>query len=159
MSIKHRADSGVIFSGIIKLAQSGQLKTVRQVFKEMTNDDILKTQILPSKALLQISTAEQYVEGVASKITLLEKEASYLWSVTGGSIKDPADPWLIAVAATYDYCLVTNESRRKETRIPAACNIVGTQCRCISGPHFLYETGIISEFDPSHIDPNSFFGG
>ncbi len=159
MGIQHRSDFKEIYAGIRKLAQGGEIKTVRQVFTEMGPDSVLKEEIFPIKKVLLISKEEQYVSEVSERITLLHEEAPHLWGATGGSTKDPADPWLIAVAATYGYCLVTNEKQRSSRRIPAACKIIGTECECISGPHFLYKTKIVSTFDPAHIDPHAFFGG
>lgn len=157
MSIKSRADAPLLFAGILNLANSGHVKTVRQVFKEMKHDPILKTEILPHRKLMEVKAEDQYCAEVAAKITLISAQAGHLWPQTGGTTSDPADPWLIAVASHYGYCLVTNENKRSDRKIPAACKITGTTCECISGPHFFYETGIVTAFDPAHISPADFF--
>jgi hypothetical protein len=157
MSIKSRDDAPILFAGILNLAKAGYVKTVRQVFKEMKHDPILKTEILPHKKLLEIKTEDQYCAEVAAKITLISDQAAHLWPQTGGTTSDPADPWLIAVASHYGYCLVTNENKRSTKKIPAACKIPGATCECISGPHFFYATGIVTAFDPAHIFPADFF--
>lgn len=158
ISIKHRADFKHIYSELRKLAQEGLVKTVRQVFKEMKDDPILKQEILSYRKSFEISAPDQYCSDVASRITILGEKASYLWAQTGGSTKDPADPWLVAVASKYGHCLVTNESQRSDKRIPAACKLPEMSCQCISGPHFLYEQKIVTEIDPAHISPKDFFG-
>lgn len=157
MSIKSRKDAPDLFAGILTLAEAGRVKTVRQVFKEMKHDPILKTEILPHRKLMEVKTEDQYCAEVAAKITIISDQAGHLWPQTGGTTSDPADPWLIAVASHYGYCLVTNENKRSDRKIPAACKIVGTTCECISGPHFFYDTGIVTEFDPAHISPADFF--
>jgi hypothetical protein len=75
----------------------------------------------------------------------------------GGKNPDPADPWIVAVATKYGYTVVTNESPRSTMRIPAACRLPKMGCRCIRGPHFLHEVGLVKEIKPEHIDPASFF--
>lgn len=157
MSIKNRHDADVLFAGLLDLAKAGVLKSVRQVFKEMKNDPVLKAKFLPNRKLIEVENSRQYCADVAKRITLLGQHAPHLWPQTGGSTKDPADPWLIAVASAYNFCVVTNENRRSLKKIPAACKIAGTECECISGPHFFYETNIVTEIDPAHISPADFF--
>lgn len=70
---------------------------------------------------------------------------------------DPADPWLVAVAGHYKYTLVTNEKQNSPKRIPAACRIPALVCRCISGPHFLHEVGLVKTINPAHISVAAFF--
>jgi hypothetical protein len=43
-------------------------------------------------------------------------------------------------------------------KIPAACERPNLKCRCISGPHFLIEVGLVEEIKPEHINPHAFFG-
>jgi hypothetical protein len=83
--------------------------------------------------------------------------APYLADATGGKNPDPADPWIVAVAAANGYTVVTNESPRSPMRIPAACRLPTVNCRCIRGPHFLIEVGLVTEIKPEHIDPTFFF--
>jgi hypothetical protein len=87
----------------------------------------------------------------------LGNNASYLWEQTGGRNPDPADPWIVAVAATYGHTVVTNESPRSPARIPAACKLPAIGCRCIRGPHFLLEVGIVTEIKYEFVDPAFFF--
>jgi hypothetical protein len=113
--------------------------------------------IKPYKQIIQVPTEEQYCSAVSAHIEHLGKNAGYLWTQTGGKNPDPADPWLIAVSAAHGYTLVTNESPRSPARIPAACKLPKIACRCIRGPHFLYEVGIVTAFKPEHINPADFF--
>ena len=76
-------------------------------------------------------------------IEYLGNNASCLWEQTGAKDPDPADPWLIAVAHTHGYTLVTNESRRSGNTLRAACRLPQIRCRCIHGLFFLYEAGLI----------------
>jgi Domain of unknown function (DUF4411) len=41
----------------------------------------------------------------------------------GGKNPDPADPWLIAVAAAHGYVVVTDENQDSPRKIPAACRL------------------------------------
>lgn len=158
ISIKQRTDSNHIYKEISKLVDAGHVKTVRQVYKETTADESVKPWITSLKSEIVIPPEEQYCTEVQDKLGILTAQAGHLWPQTGGTAKDPADPWLIAVASVYGYCVVTNENARSHIKIPAGCNISGTKCECISGPHFLYETGIVTEVNPAHISPKEFFG-
>jgi hypothetical protein len=152
-----RKDSTSIYDGLIEMAKGKSLRTVRQTFDELKRfgpqHDILKAH----RYTFQISTEDQFHYDVSKLIEILGNEASYLWEQTGGKNPDPADPWIVAVAATYGYTVVTNESPRSEMRIPAACRLPKIECRCIRGPHFLVEVDLVKEIKPEHIDPTYFF--
>jgi predicted nucleic acid-binding protein len=152
-----RKDSKNIYEFLIGLAHAKKLRTVRQTFDELKRfgsvNDILKAH----RDAFQITAAEQFHEDVSTLIEILGNEAPYLWEQTGGRNPDPADPWIVAVAAKYGYTVVTNERPRSTMRIPAACKIPKIGCRCIRGPHFLHEIGIVTEIKPEHIDPADFF--
>jgi Domain of unknown function (DUF4411) len=141
----------------IWMAKNGRLQTVRQTFDELKRFgppyDILKNH----REIFQISIDKQFGPRVSAYIETLGNEAPYLWEQTGGRNRDPADPRIVAVAATYRWTVVTNESLRKTMRIPAACRLPKIGCRCIRGPHFLMEVGIVKEIKPKHIDPTFFF--
>jgi hypothetical protein len=155
--IHERSDSPSIYNGLILMAANGRLKTVRQALDEVKKFDGAYDFIKTHRDTFQIETEQQYCADVSDKIEYLGKNAAYLWPQTGGKNPDPADPWLVAVASCYGYTLVTNESPRREKRIPAACKLPRSSCRCIRGPHFLVETKIVTEIKPEHIDPEGFF--
>jgi hypothetical protein len=155
VAIRNKRDSKKIYSHLIKMAIDGDLKTVRQVFRELEDHGpffaFLRTQRL--KFLLPIE--QQYCHQVQQRLDILGMKAKYLYEETGTG--DPADPWLVAVASCYKFTLVTNEKQHSPKAIPAACKIPETFCRCISGPHFLYEVGLIKTINPAHISVNAFF--
>lgn len=140
------------------MAEKGELKTVRQVFDELKSHGRAFDTLRGHKSKFVVPMKEQYCVEVKGFIEQLGNKAKFLWEQTGGKNPDPADPWLIAVAAHYGYTLVTNESPIKTTRIPAACKIEGINCKCISGPHFLIEANIVTEIKPEHISVTAFFG-
>jgi hypothetical protein len=100
-SIHVRKDSTSIYNGLIGMAKGNSLRTVRQTFDELKRfgpqHDILKVH----RYTFQISTEDQFHSDVAKLIEILGNEANYLWEQTGGKNPDPADPWIVAVAATY----------------------------------------------------------
>jgi hypothetical protein len=138
-----RKDSGSIYTALTEMAEAKTLCTVRQTFDELKKFgpqyEILRTH----RDKFQIPAEDQYHTDVAALIEILGNEASYLWVQTGGKNPDPADPWIVAVAANYGYTVVTNESPRSPMRIPAACKLPKIDCRCIRGPHFLHEVGLV----------------
>jgi hypothetical protein len=152
-----RKDSQDIYDGLIEMAQKGTLRTVRQTFDELRRFNPQYELLKAHRDAFQIPTEEQFCEKVASYIEVLGNEASYLADATGGKNPDPADPWIVAVAAAYGGTVVTNESPRSPMRIPAACKLPKINCRCIRGPHFLVEVGLVTQMKPEHIDPAFFF--
>jgi hypothetical protein len=153
--IRNKRDSKAIYDHLIKMAADGDLKTVRQVFEELENFGKFFRFLFDHKSQFVLPIDKQYCTDVQNKIEILGNKAKYLWEQTGA--KDPADPWLVAAASTYKYTLVTNESQAGTKRIPAACNFPEMGCRCISGPHFLYEVGVVKTINPAHISAASFF--
>jgi predicted nucleic acid-binding protein len=152
-----RKDSEEIYEVLIELAAAQNLRTVRQTFDELKQFGSVNAILKAHREQFQIEVEEQFNEDVSKLIEILGNEASYLWEQTGGKNPDPADPWIVAVAANYGYTVVTNESPRSTMRIPAACRLPTIGCRCIRGPHFLHEVGLVKEIKPEHIDPAAFF--
>ena len=152
-----RKDSAAIYDGLVLLADTGTLKTVRQTFDELKQFGPQFELLKKYRDTFQISADEQFDARVSEYIEVLGKEAPYLWEQTGGKNPDPADPWIVAVAAAHSYTVVTNERPRSVNRIPAACRNPKIGCRCIRGPHFLIEVGLVKEIKPEHIDPTYFF--
>ncbi len=152
-----RQDRQRIYDGVVSLARAGRVRTVRQVFDELKKFEDQYGALKEYRSLLQIPAEQQFVENVSNIITQLGENAPWLWEQVGGRNPDPADPWLIAVAATYGYTVVTNENPRSPKRIPAACRLPSVACSCIRGPHFLVEVGLVTEIKPEYIDPDAFF--
>lgn len=157
VSIRNRADSSEIYSGLIRLARDGIAWTVRQVFDELKDQGASLQFIQKYRTDFVISAEQQYCAGVREKMEIVRTKAKWLNPGEGGSNPDPADPWLVAVAAHHKYVVVTNERQTSEFKIPAACRIEGIKCRCILGPHFLYEVGLVKTYNPAHISPDAFF--
>lgn len=158
--VQLRKDSTAIYDALIVAAMAGIVRTVHQVMDELENQlppvyDILKKY----RSSFEIAKGDQYSKPVSDVIELLGNEASYLWPQTGGKNPDPADPWLIGSAKAFGYTVVTNESPRALTRIPAACRLPKLGVPCIRGPHFLLETGIVKDVKFETVEPASFFAG
>lgn len=152
-----RKDSQEIYDALIGMAEAKVLRTVRQTFDELKKFGTVNEILKPHRELFEVPAADQFHEDVSKLIEVLGNRAQYLWEQTGGRNPDPADPWIVAVASKYGYTVVTNESPRSTMRIPAACRLPEMNCRCIRGPHFLHEVGLVKEIKPEHIDPAAFF--
>jgi len=155
--IHTRKDSKEIYAGLVDLAGKGRLVTVRQTFDELKKFGTVFDLLKGERNKFQIPAERQFTEQISRIIDRLGSEAPYLYEATGGKNPDPADPWIVAVATAYGYTVVTNERPRSTMRIPAACRLPSIGCRCIRGPHFLHEVGLVKEIKPEHIDPASFF--
>ena len=155
--IRDKRESVKMYNRLIELGEIGSVRSVRQVFDELKGHGPAYKLLTDRRALFSIPPEQQFCEGVQQKLELLGNKAGWLWEQGGGKNPDPADPWLVSVAAHYKYVVVTNESEFSTMRIPAACKIPGIECRCISGPHFLHEVGIIKTIKPEHISAKAFF--
>lgn len=155
--VRFRPDSAELYQGLIALAQAGKLKTIRQVFGELKKHKEAYKILRPHEKDFLIPIEVQYCAEVRAKLEFVKTEAGHLWQQVGGKNPDPADPWLIAVAAAHGYTLVTDESQKSGAKIPAACKSTNLKCKCISGPHFLIEAGLVTEIKPEHISPHAFF--
>lgn len=154
--IRVRKDSDAIYDGLVGMAATERLITVRQTFDELKKFVPVHDRLKGERERFQIAAERQFCEDVQKRIEHLGNK-QFLWEQTGGKNPDPADPWIVAVASTYGYTVVTNESPKSTVRIPAACRMPETACRCIRGPHFLHEVGLVQEIKPEHIDPAYFF--
>jgi hypothetical protein len=152
-----RKDSKDIYDALIDMAKAGKVRTVRQTFDELKRFNPVHEILKAHRDIFQVVTEDQFCKKVQDNIEILGNEAKYLAEATGGKNPDPADPWIVAVGAAYGYTVVTNESPHSTQRIPAACKLPKIGCRCIRGPHFLIEVGLVQEIKPEHIDPHSFF--
>lgn len=155
--IASREDASQIYDGLIAMASERRVRSVRQVFDELKRFPSAFDVLRAHREIFQIPTREQHYPRVGEFIDLLGNEMPNLWEQTGYKNPDPADPWLVAVAATYDYTVVTDESRTSPSKIPAACRLSNVNCRCISGPHFLIKVGLVTDIRPEDISPASFF--
>lgn len=155
--IRYRSDSQRIYSGLIGVGHSGALKTVKQVFDELKKHKIAHGILYPHRKHLILEADLQYCAEVSERLEAIKTHAGFLWAQTGGKNPDPADPWLIAVAAVHGFTLVTNEKRESAKKIPAVCKHTSIGVKCITGAEYLLLTGIVSEVKPEHISPHAFF--
>ncbi len=111
----------------------------------------------PYRSIIEIESKYEFTTEMQEIMEEIGNKAKWLWEQTGTGNPDPADPWLIGIAKTLGYTVVTNEGQRREKRIPAACRFPTINCRCITGPHFLVEVNIVKEIKPEWIDTDAFF--
>ena len=156
--IRLRKDSDAIYAGIEKAVKEGWLRTVKQVPDEVKKWPKPYAKIAPFKSRFIVPASEQYCDTVKAMNELVLNLAPLLIAQVGGKNPDPADSWLIAVAKAQGYTLVTNENALSPVKIPAVCKLPQIKCPCISGPHFLLETGIVTEIKPEHISVHAFYG-
>lgn len=156
--IQSRPDSNFIFEGIIEGIEAGKVKTVRQVASgEMKKWNEAYAALHPHRANFELPADLQYCDEVGALLDIVNDLAPDLYERYGTKNPDPADPWLIAVAKHHGFTLVTDENRNSPKRIPMTCDFPELKCRCISGPHFLWETGIVQDYRPEHIDVHAFY--
>ena len=130
---------------------------MRQVFGELRRFAEAHSALKAVQGKFEIEAKLQFCDQVSEVMDLVTDLAPGLFEQFGGKNPDPADPWLIAVAKVHGFTLVTDEGRNSPKRIPMTCDLDELKCRCINGPHFLVETGIVPEINPAHIDVHAFY--
>jgi predicted nucleic acid-binding protein len=157
VAIRRKRDSEQIYSRLIAAAEDGTVRTVRQVFGELRTHHPVFRVLAPHRAKFQIPIEEQFSPEVQAYLDVIGNDAPFLYAVVGDKNPDPADPFLVAVAAAHGYSLATNESDLSQFKIPAVCRLPQIGARCINGAHFLVEIGIVEEIKPEHLSPAAFF--
>jgi hypothetical protein len=152
-------DCSKIIDDIINLAVAGRVRTVRQVFGELKKWPLSLDALKPHRSIIEIDAKHEYTDEISDVIEWLGNNTPWLWVQTGAGNPDSADPWLVAIAKTQGFTVVTNEGQRKQKNIPTTCRLPDINCRCITGPHFLFEVNIVKEIRPEWIDPDAFYKG
>lgn len=155
--IQDHPDSNRIYDEIIVGVVEGKVRTVRQVIGELRKFPEAYSKLFPFHTKFEIEASKQLCVQVSEIIDIIGNTAPGLYEQLGGKNPDPADPWLIAVAKVHGFTLVTDENPYSPKRIPMVCDHDGLKCHCISGPHFLVETGIIQDIRPEHISIRAFY--
>lgn len=159
LDIRHRHDSGIIYEQLSKMVLAGTLTTVRQVIMELRHEQNREVRLFVDGSLKpSVDNKLAYTPNVSVRMKAVLEGVPKLINVTGGTASDPADPWLVAVASTYGWSVVTNENPRSPNRIPAACRLPDLKVKCVRGPEFLLQNGIVKTVDYAHVDPKGFFG-
>lgn len=127
-------DRALIWDGLEGLADSGQLKLIKQVKMELQRhhpDGLKRLAAYPGHRVTIRRTA-------ASVIALYQKiTTAYPQLIRGGRLKyDKADPWLILAAQIYHYEIISSELRisersakqKKHPHIPDVCDYLGIKC-------------------------------
>jgi len=125
-SIKHKPNADEILAAIFKLIEQGRLFTCARVLGELRPDPIYSKVNKHRRALLaqdgRLSDVEflQTVGKITHDHPNLCKARSH---------KEPADPYVLAVALLEEYIVVADESgKRKSRKIPGVCEKLGISC-------------------------------
>jgi hypothetical protein len=118
-----------IWDKLSEMLDSGEIISQRYVYEEVVSDsenpDKVSAWFKPYKSSCPIETADQVLlnsEVVKKFPSLIDPKRE----------KEQADPWLIALARDlsakdkkHEYIIVTQESKKSSTKIPAAANAYG----------------------------------
>lgn len=119
---------------------AGTVGTVEQVYDELRRWPEIQGRFTPVKKQFLI---EQYTPEISALVGQIAEDFEFLFDLTGTRNPDPADPWLIASAKILGWTLVTDERKTSTKKIPYVCRQQSLQVRCISGPEFYKEVGIV----------------
>lgn len=134
------ANCDTILDGLERLVHQGTLRTVEQVYDELRRWPEIQGRFKPIKKQFLIA---QYTPEICAVVGQISEDFSFLYDLTGVRNPDPADPWLIAAGKVLGWTVITDERKASTKRIPYVCRQQSLQVRCISGPEFFKEVGIL----------------
>jgi hypothetical protein len=108
-----------VWMGVFRLIDSGRLKTVRLVFDEELprHDNLAYETLKPHRGKMVVPDGDiaAFVGGIQVQFPSMAKPFS---------LPEKADPWVLALALSEGYTVVTDETllRRPRSKIPYACN-------------------------------------
>lgn len=125
-NIKHKPNADEVFALIVKLIEDGRLFTCARVLGELRPDPIYSKVNKYRKALLAKDGRMGDVEFLQTVGKITHDHATLC---KARSRKEPADPYVLAVALLEDYIVVADEStKRRSRKIPGACEKLGISC-------------------------------
>lgn len=109
---------------------AGRVRTIRQVWGELESrfPDIAH-RLKGYKRQFVLSDDQTYAQGVVDEVRALNQSHRNLWNPVGG--RNPADPFLIAVAKDMNIVVVTDEKKQGsgfQRRIPYICTQRNVGC-------------------------------
>jgi hypothetical protein len=134
------AHCSTTLGGLKKLVAAGILKTVEQVYDELRRWPHIQNEFKPIKKQF---LCNQYTPEIAAVAGQIADDFDFLFDLTGVRNPDPADPWLIAAGKVLGWTVITDERKTSTKRTPYVCRQQRLQVRCISGPDFFQEVGIL----------------
>jgi hypothetical protein len=134
------AHCGPVLKGLKGLINKGTLKTVEQVYDELRRWPHLQAEFELIKKQFLLN---QYTPEISAMVGQIADDFEFLFDLTGVRNPDSADPWLIAAAKVLGWTVITDERKTSTKKIPYVCRQQSLQVRCISGPEFFKETGIL----------------
>ena len=124
----------------------GKTKTVNEVFCELKKFPGVLELISPYKTIMKINSSIQYNHDVTKWMENIESVSPRLIDYTALASCEPADPWLIAVALSYGYKIITNEKEKGEgctNKIPYVCRRLGA--KSFNLDTFIFKENILKE--------------
>lgn len=123
-------DSKEIWLTVTNGIVAGKVRTIRQVWDELESrfPDIAQ-RLKGYKKQFILTDDQTYSQGVVDEIRALNQSHRNLWNPVGG--RNPADPFLIAVAKDLNILVVTDEKRQGpgfQRRIPHICTQRNVGC-------------------------------
>ena len=132
LNIGDRSDCDEIWAMIIALIEQGRVVACAQVIAEMRDDSIYMLRIKPFEKALQAGDRKsddlvylQHVGRITYEHPAMSKATSF---------RNPADPYVIALAELEGYVIVADENcaKRSNRKIPGVCEKRGIRCLSLS---------------------------
>ena len=123
-------DSAEIWLHFTNAIVNGRVRTIRQVWDELESRfNEIAIRLKGYKRQFVLPDDVTYTAGVVAEVRDLNRNHSNLWNPVGG--RNPADPFLIAVAKDLNAIVVTDEKRQGsgfQRRIPYVCTRRNVGC-------------------------------
>lgn len=116
-----------IWEQIDTMIESGLLAAIDEVKREIAkkDDELLEWAKARPKLFHSIDEPIQ--------IELQRVMEQFPQMVKADSTRNAADPWVVALAKATGRCVVTEESGKREPKIPTVCAALGVRCTTIVG--------------------------
>ncbi len=127
--LEKRPDFELVWKIIEALVAQGRIVVCASVFSELANEPITKWLMPHEKALRAGDEKSDNPDFLLHVGEITHKHPSMSRAT---SKKNPADPYLIALAEREGYVIVANESTKRPSRkIPGVCQQRGIKCRTL----------------------------
>lgn len=123
-------DSAEIWLNVTNAIVTGRVRTIRHVWDELESRFVdIATRLKGYKKQFVLPDDVTYTAGVVAEVRDLNRNHRNLWNPVGS--RNPADPFLIAVAKDLNVIVVTDEKRQGpgfQRRIPFVCTRRNVGC-------------------------------
>jgi Domain of unknown function (DUF4411) len=128
LNIGDHPDCEEIWAALVTLIEQGRVVACAQVIAEMRDDPIYLLRIKPYEKALQAGDRKSDDPEYLQHVGRITYEHPAMSKAT--SFRNPADPYIVALAELENYVVVADETcaKRSNRKIPGVCQRRGVRC-------------------------------